>query len=271
MGVADGGHRAGDRRQVDRLHAGGVGGGPAQHVLRVGHRVVVAQNRGQHLRLVAQVEPAAAQVACGGQRRVEHVLRVGLAVVVAVRGVPRPGSRQELHRTQRSGVDGAAGLVGLHDDLVARQRAVQRRAIDRADGGARGVGRAAVGVHRLDPADTGQQVPAHAAVGRAGGHDLLGVAVGGQGDGGDAHRAPRVDDHRGRGSRDQWRGEVKVARGLVEGHHHGAVGTASGRRDRRQWRDVGVTHRGTLLAGAGRDGANQHDRRDHRNAKGRGA
>ena len=110
--VADRRYRPGDRRQVDRHDAGGVGRRPAQHVLGIGHRVVVAQDRGHHLRLVAQVEPAAAQVARRGQRRVEHVLHVGLAVAVAVGGVPRPGARQELHRTHRAGVDDPARRCG---------------------------------------------------------------------------------------------------------------------------------------------------------------
>ena len=65
MGVAQRRDRAGDRRQIHRRDSGGVGGGPAQHVLGIRHRVVVAQNRGQHLGLVAQVQAPAAQVASG--------------------------------------------------------------------------------------------------------------------------------------------------------------------------------------------------------------
>ena len=90
MGVAQRRDRAGDRRQIHRRDSGGVGGGPAQHVLGVRHRVVVAQNRGQHLGLVAQVQAAAAQVASCRQAGIEHVLRVGPAVTVGVCGIPRP-------------------------------------------------------------------------------------------------------------------------------------------------------------------------------------
>ncbi|PRC61096.1 hypothetical protein C6A85_12585, partial [Mycobacterium sp. ITM-2017-0098] len=44
----------------------------------------------------------------------------------------------------------ANGGAALHDDLVARQRAVEAGSVDRAHRGPACVGGAAVGVHRFD-------------------------------------------------------------------------------------------------------------------------
>src|SRR4029077_17341239 len=109
-------------------------------------RVVVTQDRAHHLRRVAQVEVAAAEIARRGQRRVVQVLYVRLAVTVAVGGVARPRARQELHRPQCPRVGGATGLHALDDDLVAGQGAVERRPVDGADRGTARVGGTAVGV-----------------------------------------------------------------------------------------------------------------------------
>ena len=146
MYSAEGGNRTADRRQIDRCDTGGIRRRPAQHVLGIGHRVVVAQDRGQHLGLVAQVQTTAAQVACCREGGVEQVLWVGPAVAIAVGGVSRPGPGQELHGTHRPGVGGAATDVALHDDLVAGQASVQRRAVDGPDRRPACVGGAAVGV-----------------------------------------------------------------------------------------------------------------------------
>ena len=132
MGIAKRRRRPGDRRQVDRDDASGVGRGPAQHVLGIRHRVVVAQDRGQDLRRVAQVEAAAAQVPGGRQRGVEQVLWIGYAVAVAVGRVPRPGARQELHRPHRARVRRATADAAGGDR--PRCRATCRPAWDRRSG-----------------------------------------------------------------------------------------------------------------------------------------
>ena len=146
MHSTEGGNRTADRRKIDRCNTGGVGGRPAQHVLGIRHRVVVAQDRGQHLGLVAQIQATAAQVARCREGGVEQVLWVGPTVAIAVGGVSRPGPGQELHGTHRPGVGGPPADVALHDDLVAGQAAVQRRAVDGPDRRPACVGGAAVGV-----------------------------------------------------------------------------------------------------------------------------
>ncbi|CAG6936278.1 hypothetical protein PICSAR240_04541 [Mycobacterium avium subsp. paratuberculosis] len=235
--------RPGHRRQVDRDDAGRIGRRPAQHVLRVGHRVVVAQDRGQHLRLVAQVEPAAAQVAGGRQGGVEQVLRVGHAVALAVGGVARPGARQELHRPHGARVGDPVAGGALDDDLVAGQGAVQRRAVDRGDRGAARVDRAAARVARFDAPDPGQQVPAHAAARGGDGHLLLRIAVGGQRDTRNAKRPRRIDD-RGRRRGGQCRlGDVKGGGAAVDRDDGGTGEVGEGRRDGGHRGDGGV-HRG---------------------------
>ncbi len=188
--------RTHDGWQVDGSHPGGVGRRPAHHVLRVGHRVVVAQDRGQDLRLFAQVHPATAQVPRCRQRRVVDVLRVRPTVAIAIGGITRPGSRQELHRAQCPGVDHPARGAAGHDDFVPRQGAVQRRPVDRLQHVAAGVGRPAIGVPGLDTSDPGQQVPADPTVGRGDRHLLLGVAVGRQRCRGNPQSPRRIDHGR---------------------------------------------------------------------------
>ena len=229
--VADRRHRSGDGRQVHGHDAGRVGARPAQHVAGVCHRVVVPQDRGHHVGLVAQIEPATAQVARRGQGRVEQVLHLGLAVAVTVGGVPRPGTRQELHRAHRPGIGHPLRRPALHDDLVARQRSVQRGPVDGPHSRAAGIGGAAVGVHGFDPPDARQQVPADAAARIGGGHHAFGVAVGGQRHRRNTKGARRIHHHRGRGSGDVRGRDVKRGRRLGDGHHRGAGALARWRFD----------------------------------------
>ncbi|CKR30913.1 Uncharacterised protein [Mycobacterium tuberculosis] len=245
MRVAEWWWRTGDRGQVNREHTGGVAGGPAQYVLGVRHRVVVAQERGHDLRRVAQVEPTATQVAGCGQRGVEQVLRVSHTVVIAVGGVPSPSAGQELHWPHRAGVRDAIADAALDDDLVAWQGAVQRWAVDRLDRGAARVGGAAVCVHRLDAPNPGQQVPTDATARGGSGHLQLGVAVGGQCHGRNAKRTRRIHDHRWWWSRYGSYRHAEAGRRALHGDDDRTGQVYAGRGDRGHRGDNGVHRRGS--------------------------
>ena len=229
--------------QVDRNDAGGVGRGPAQHVLGVRHRVVVAQDRRQDLRLVAQVQPSAAQVSSCGQGGVVEVLRIGHAVAVTVGGIVRPGARQELHRSHRTGIADPSGAGGLDDDLIARQRPVQGRSVDRSYRGAARIGGAAVGVPGLDTPDPGQQVPADAAAGVGGGHHPFGVAVRGQRHPRNTQRARCIHHTCRRRSRRRGRRDVETDLRVLDGDHQRAGRVGGGARDRGNRGDGGIAQR----------------------------
>jgi hypothetical protein len=211
--------------------------------------------------LVAQVHPAAAQIAGGGQARVEQVLHFGLAVAVAIGCVASPGAGQELHRAHRPGICDAVGRAALHDDLVAGQRPVECRSVDRPHGGAAGVGGAAVGVHRFDTPDACQQVPADTAAGGRHCHHPFGVAVGRQGHRRNAKRARGIHHRGGLGRRGRGSRDVKIGRRLGDGHHAGPGAVGRGRLDSGQGSDRGVTNRRARLYRCA-DGADQNDRGD---------
>ena len=220
-----------------------------------------------HLGLIAQVQPAAAQIARRGQCRVEHVLHVGLAVAVAVGGVARPGARQELHRTHRAGVDDPAGVAAQLDRFVARKRAVQLGSVDGSDRGARGVGGAAVGVHGLDAPDAGEQVPADTATRERRRHHAFGVLVGIQCHHRNAKCARRTDHHgRWRSGDVGGRGDVERRRRFGDRDHRGAgrIGGRLGNCCQRCHRGVPDWQR---RRGTGADGSGENQGGDGGNAE----
>ncbi|CPT99960.1 Uncharacterised protein [Mycobacteroides abscessus] len=149
-----------------------------------------------------------------------------------------PRARQKLHGAHGPDVDlgtlGSALLV-VHDDLVARQRAVQAGAVDGPDYTALHVGRSVVGVARLDPADARQQVPAHAAPRCGLGHHLLGVLIGLQGDLRNAKATRGHHDPRRRRRDRGARGDAVLRGGTHHGHQvqFTDLGLRGGRGDHR--------------------------------------
>jgi len=140
--------------------------------------VVVAEHRGVQAGLGRQVAPVGAEVAPGGPGRVEDVAGVLPAVGVAVGAPVHPGGRNELHRPDRPVIDGVAvvaAVVGVGDDRVAGDAAVEPRAQDPTASGAVGVEPARLGVPGLGVPDAGQQPP-----GQLAGRLLDGQPVGGE-------------------------------------------------------------------------------------------
>ena len=159
-------HHHRQRAVLDQGRAVPVGHPPGQHRLQVRLRVVVAEHGRVQAGQGGQVAAVGAQVAGGGQGGVEDVVRVLLAVAVAVGAPEPPGGRDELHRSDRPVIDGVAveqAVVGIGDDRVAGDAAVEPRAEDPAPGGAIGGQPAALGVPGLGVPDPGQQPPGQVA------------------------------------------------------------------------------------------------------------
>ena len=256
--------------------AGGVGQEDAGRGRAVGHRGEVAVHVGLHdrddqvdvvvgvvvavdagaLALVGgQVVVTGAEVDGRGERRVVDVLRVALAVVVAVDADDRPGRRDELHRA-----DGAVELgvgvvltgVGV-DDVLGVVLAVERDAVDAGLRHAVVAERVAAeaAVVGLDPADGRDQLPRDLAGLVGGVDDGLGALVGDErgrrdaagGGGGDdlAGVAGRGGGGDGGGGGDAGRGLDRLRRdGAAVGQGRGRVvgGRRSRRRCRSGWRST---------------------------------
>lgn len=151
--------------------------GPDRAQIRL--RVVVAEDRRVQVARDRQVRSARAQIATGGERRVEDVVRVGPPVAVAVRAPTGPGRRDELHRTDRAVVHrvpvvGAA--VGVPDQ--GEGAAVQARSEDLPHGRTVRGHPAASGLPGLHLADRGQQLPPQATAGRLARQPGLGPPIG---------------------------------------------------------------------------------------------
>lgn len=191
-----------------RVHAGAVEGEPLPHRPQIRVGVVVAQHRGVEVAGASEVAASGAQVVAGGQRSVEHVVRVADAVLVAVRTPAPPGRRKELHRTHRP-VEDRVPVQGTAV-AVADQRepdAVESRAGDPPARGPVGGDGTAPGVPRLHLADRGEKLPRQTATGVRPGHRGLGRPVRPQDRRGDTRLGPEHGGHRGR------RGQVGLTSG----------------------------------------------------------
>ena len=91
---AQGGNRSGDGRQIHRHHTGGVRGGPAQHVARIGDRVVVAQDRTE----IVQHQESRPAIAGGQQDRRVGLIRQRFPLVVTPLSMEpvQPSQRRKL-------------------------------------------------------------------------------------------------------------------------------------------------------------------------------
>ncbi|OSY45450.1 hypothetical protein BG653_02983 [Streptomyces platensis] len=167
---------------------------PGQHRAQIRVGVVVAEDRPVQVGLSRQIAVAGAEIAARGERRIEDVVGVLLAVAVAVSAptgavgaAVGPGGRDELHRAHGAVVGEVAVIaagVGVGDPGEAV--AVELRAEYRTEGGALGVDRAAARLAGLDLADPGEQLPGQPAA-RVGGVDRgRGLLVRGQDGGGEA-------------------------------------------------------------------------------------
>ena len=131
--------------------------------------MVVGQHGSGHRRRTRQVTGRAEEIARPG-RGVEHVVRVGHAVAVAVLAPVPTRARQELHRTHRAvprRVTVPRAAVAVRDHGRPRRRPVQCDADDPATRVAVGVDAPAVCVPGLDPPDPREEPPRQMAGGLA--------------------------------------------------------------------------------------------------------
>jgi hypothetical protein len=150
-----------------RRHALRVSVRPHENRADIALGMVVGEHRGGEVARLPEIRAAGAEVFPGRERRIMHVVRAYLAVVVAVDGVTRPRGRDELHRARRSvpyRVTVPLARIGVGDGRDTGT-AGQARSEDRRDRRAPCVDAAGARVTGLDSPDRGQHRPVQAASG----------------------------------------------------------------------------------------------------------
>lgn len=143
--------------------------------------MVVAQDCRLQAGRRGQVSVVRTQIVAGREGGIEDVVRVGLAVSIAVHTPDPPGAGDELHRPDRPVIDRITvvlAVIGVGDDRVAHDAAVEPRAEDATARRPVGVQPTGLGVTRLGVPYSRQQPPRQMAGRVLGAQDPLTVLVG---------------------------------------------------------------------------------------------